>query len=445
MRTPPRAATLVAALCLSVAVAGPAAAIDPVAPSTATSPTGTAADDATVLVGFDADADPALVHALADVGEVATELDAIDVHVVAVAPGTVDAAIAVYEALPGVAFAEPNYELALVDEHPNDPLFPQQYQLDHMKALPGFALYNDAVGAPAYAPTGGARLAILDSGIDLLHPEFAGKVIDCASYLTATGTRVSGMCQDANFHGTYVAGIAAAIADNAQGIAGVAFDAELLVYQVCTYVCFTADSAAAMIDAADNGAQVSNYSFGGPSPSATGRRAVEYAHAAGVLQVASAGNSGCDNGANSTVGFPAAYPEVVAVAATDRTRSRASYSSCGPEVDVTAPGSQILSTMPGGTYSDRFSGTSFSGPAVAGLGALLVNLGLDHLAAREAIVAGADPGAVVNYNPHHHGAGMADITASIQIATTGGGGQDEETRGNRGRGQGPPPGRGPNR
>ncbi len=134
-----------------------------------------------------------------------------------------------------------------------------------------------------------------------------------------------------------------------------------------------------------------------------------------MLQVASAGNSG-DEGPNS-VGFPAAYPNVIAVAATDRNKKRASFSSYGPEVDVTAPGVGILSTIPGGGYSDRFSGTSFSGPAVAGLGALLRNLGLNHKQAAKAIIDGANPQAVgATGFTNNHGHGMADVEASVQRA-----------------------------
>jgi subtilisin family serine protease len=204
-----------------------------------------------------------------------------------------------------------------------------------------------------------------------------------------------------------------------------------------------------MVDAADEGADVANYSFGGAAPNENGQRAVEYAHEAGVLQVASAGNSG-DEGPDS-VGFPAAYPEVVAVAATDEDRNQASFSSYGPEVDITAPGVGILSTFPGGTYADNFSGTSFSGPAVAGLGALLRNLGLDADEAREAMIDGADPTAVGETGfTHEHGHGMADVAESIRLAL-GGSDSDEDEELEEGtppgndRRRGPPPERGPYR
>lgn len=241
--------------------------------------------------GFAPGADAAAVHDLAGVGTVASRIREIRVHVVTVPVGTVQAAIAAYEGLPGVAYAEANTAWKTL-RAPNDPLLEQQYQVDHINAVAGWNRYNNAVDAKPYAPNGGATLAILDSGIDRTHPELASKIVECASYLTTTGNRVNGMCQDSNFHGTYVAGIASGIANNAQGIAGIGFDADLLVYQVCTLFCFTADSASAMVDAAVRGADAANYSFGGASPNNTSRRAVEFAHSKGMLQVASAGNSG---------------------------------------------------------------------------------------------------------------------------------------------------------
>jgi subtilisin family serine protease len=412
-----------------VAMAPPAVADDSTQSASGTEPDDPAVS--TVLVGFEPDADPSLVHRLAGLGDVVGAIDEIDVHVVGIVPGSVDTAIAVYEALPGVTYAEANAPLELHDA-PNDPMLDDQYQLDHINALAGFHRYNDAVDAEPYAPNDGATLAILDSGIDLTHPEFDGKVVECASYLTGTGNRIDGVCQDNNFHGTYVAGIAAAIADNAEGIAGVGFDADLFAYQVCTMLCFTADSSAAMVDAAIRGADVANYSFGGSAPADTTRRAVQFANEQGMLQVSSAGNSG-EDGADS-VGWPAAFPEVVAVGATDQDFERAGFSSFGPEVEVVAPGVGILSTLPGGLYSDQFSGTSFSGPAVAGLGALLRNLGLDEAEARAAIVDGADPSVVGEDGfTDEFGHGMIDVDASVEIATAG---ADDD---HPGRGRGPRP------
>jgi subtilisin family serine protease len=117
---------------------------------------------------------------------------------------------------------------------------------------------------------------------------------------------------------------------------------------------------------------VINVSSGGTQDFTPLRRAVEAANRRGVLVVASAGNYG--GWGNPTV-YPAAYPEVLSVGATDRSNRLAYFSSHGPWLDVVAPGMDILTTVPGGSYAE-VSGTSFSAPLVAGVAGLLVAEGL---------------------------------------------------------------------
>lgn len=364
--------------------------------------------ETTVLVRVD----DALVHDLVDVGEVVNTLPGVDVDVVEVPEGTVETAVAAYNAVAGVEFAEPNYVQEL-DNTPDDSFFDDQYALDRIDAVDGWSLY-DPDGE--FATTGGATIAVIDSGLDLTHPEFEGKVADlatdCRNFLTGTGTDLPG-CQDNNFHGTHVSGIASAIADNGEGIAGVAFDANLMVLQACTLVCFTADTAAAMIYAADNGADVSNMSFGGDTPSNTSEAAVLFAESRGMLQVSSAGNSGPSA---DSVGYPAAFDPVVAVSATDANDEITDFSSRGPEVDVAAPGDAVLSTIPGTVLYAEASGTSMSSPHVAGLGALLRALGLDLDEARDAIIDGADLVDGATGETDEYGAGRINVADSVAIA-----------------------------
>lgn len=356
-------------------------------------------------------ADSVGVHDLVDIGAVVSTLPGIGVDVVEVPEGHVETVVDLYNALPGVDYAEPNYVQELHNE-PNDPSFGDQYALDRIDAAAGWSQYDPAGD---FAGTGGATLAVIDSGLDLTHPEFRGKVgdlvNDCRNFLTATGTNIPG-CQENNVHGTHVAGTAAAITDNETGIAGVGFDADLMVLQACTQVCFTADTSAAMIYAADNGADVSNMSFGGAEPAQTMQDAVEYADDQGMLQVAAAGNSGPDP---DTVGYPAGFEPVVSVSATDANDEIADFSSRGPEVDVAAPGDAILATLPATLYGE-LSGTSMASPHVAGLGALLRSTGLDHEEARDAIVDGAELVGGATGVTDEYGAGRINVANSLGIA-----------------------------
>jgi subtilisin family serine protease len=116
--------------------------------------------------------------------------------------------------------------------------------------------------------------------------------------------------------------------------------------------------------AADNGARIVNLSLGGTVPSQLLQDAVDYAHARGTLVVAANGNT------NSAIQYPAASDNTLAVAASTQYDERASYSCYGPEADLTAPGSSVLSTCWEDTYCGK-SGTSMATPHVAGLAALI--------------------------------------------------------------------------
>jgi len=163
-----------------------------------------------------------------------------------------------------------------------------------------------------------------------------------------------------------VAGIAAASGNNGVGIAGVSWGARIMPIKVLdshgngTY----ANVAMGISWAVDHGAQVINMSLGGTPASAVLQSAVTYARIHNVLMVAATGNSG-----SSFVLYPARYPEVMAVGASNLSNQPAGFSNHGPEVDVAAPGENIYSLWPGG-YS-TLTGTSMSAPHVSGLAAIL--------------------------------------------------------------------------
>lgn len=229
------------------------------------------------------------------------------------------------------------------------------------------SVYLSAVQAPAaWDVTHGSaavRIAVIDSGVDVTHPDLAGKVVGTYNAVDA-GTDVT----DADGHGTAVSGIAAAVTNDASGIAGSGYDSSLLAVKVEDPAGEIWSDAVAngIIWAADHSAGVINLSLGSPDYDALTADAVAYARSHGVVVVAAAGNEG-----TSTPFYPAALPGVVAVGATSTNGSaRTSWSSFGPWVDVAAPGAGVVGDrVGGGTVAG--DGTSFASPLVAGEAALL--------------------------------------------------------------------------
>ena len=263
-------------------------------------------------------------------------------------------------------------ELAGVDD---DPFLALQWSLGRIGAAEAWA---GGTGDPAVV------IAVIDTGIDYAHPDLAGKVILGPDVANGDADPI-----DPHGHGTAVAGIAAARAGNGLGIAGVCPDCTLMAIKVVRDGSTEAtkfDTAQGIVWAADNGADVINLSLSGPADSPLQRDAVAYAAARGVVLVAAAGNDG-----DAKLQYPAAYEDVIAVAAsTDRDRL-ASFSTRGDWVDLAAPGTRLLATA-AGAYA-RVSGTSFSAPIVAGAAGLLLSRlpGLGPEAAREALVTGTRP------------------------------------------------------
>lgn len=300
--------------------------------------------------------------------EVSSENEAVRV---AVKPGQEAQAIAELLARGDVVYATYNYEIkALVD--PNDPYYSSQWALknaaDHdIDAPEGWNIHTG---------TNNTIIAVVDTGVDLDHPDLAAKI--------TTGAQVGynyispgSQPNDDNGHGTHVAGIAAAIGNNGKGIAGVSWGARIMPLKILDAAGNggTHNLSLAIKYAADHGARVINMSLGGSC--GTGwpevEDAVNYALSKGVVLVAASGNSGI-----GSVFCPAAIAGVIAVGATDSNDNRAYYSNYGTDLDVVAPGSSIYSTIidsnPAGlgTYGYN-TGTSMATPHVAGLTALLLS------------------------------------------------------------------------
>lgn len=208
----------------------------------------------------------------------------------------------------------------------------------------------------------GVKVAVLDTGIDIDHPDLDDNLAGCVNF---TSWRRN--CDDDNGHGTHVAGIIAA-ENNDFGVVGVAPKARIYALKVLDRRGrgYLSDVLEGLDWAVANGMQVINISLGTNSDIVSFHDAVQRVYQAGIIQVAAAGNDG--PGVN-TVDYPAKYSEVMAVAATDSDDGVPSWSSRGSEVDLAAPGVDINSTYRGGGYR-ILSGTSMSAPHVTGAVAL---------------------------------------------------------------------------
>lgn len=283
-----------------------------------------------------------------------------------------------------VTYAEPNFILR-AQAIPDDARFGDLYGLHNTGQTGGSADSDidapegwDLAGMGGFPASGGVRVGIVDTGIDQSHQDLQGKTVACAEsrgFLGLfAGTIREGRCADDHDHGTHVAGTISANANNALGVAGVSFDSPLVVCRALGGPLgsgTTADVANCINWTHSRGAKVISMSLGGGA-STTLRNAVVNAWknggANGSVLVAAAGNDG-----NSTVNYPAGYPEVVSVAATDDADQRASFSNTGSTVEVAAPGVDVLSTTRGNGY-EEFSGTSMATPHASGVAAVIWRL-----------------------------------------------------------------------
>lgn len=331
---------------------------------------------------------------------IVSDISNLGVFILDIPKGEVESTIRELRRRPEILLAEPNYYVYADDIIPSDPGFGSQYGLINIRAPQGWDLSTGATWV---------TIAVIDTGVDLSHPELAYKTIQGYDFVNNDDVP-----QDDNGHGTHVAGIAAAASNNGVGITGVSWGANIMPLKVLnsagngTY----ADVASAIVWATDHGAQVINMSLGGSFPSSVLEDAVNYAYARGMVQVAAAGNSG-----SGTVLYPAHYAPVIAVAATDNFNSHAGFSNYGPEVDLAAPGVLIYSLYPGGGYGYR-SGTSMAAPFVAGLASILIGLPgnydagfVENQMESTALDLGAAGWDV------YYGAGLIQMDAAIQLAT----------------------------
>lgn len=355
---------------------------------------------------------------------------------VQVAPGRVEAAIAAYSNNPNVLYAEPNYLRPLIipneGQDPQPPFglgidyFNEQYGLNNTGQSFYYDEFTGQPGAISGTPdadidapeawdihtgTSLVKVAVLDSGVDCAHPDLAGKCIENINL------GPSADLADLIGHGTHVAGTIGATGNNGIGVAGVSWGAAIGAIKVCYEeydflfgligLCDSAAMIAGLEHAVVNGYQVANMSFGGPQSSMADAAAISDAWNAGVLLVAAAGNSYSQN-----LSYPAAYPEVIAVAASDYYDNLAGFSNFGADwVSLAAPGYYSFNVMPNalcglpdgdpeGCYG-WLSGTSMASPTVAGAAALVwsyLGAGATNASVRSILETSADKTGAMGQN-----------------------------------------------
>ncbi|HEX3047243.1 MAG TPA: S8 family serine peptidase, partial [Bacillota bacterium] len=253
-----------------------------------------------------------------------------------------------------VFIAEPNYVYKAYGI-PNDPDYSKQWGLEKINAPAGWE---------SNTGSSGITIAILDTGIDDTHPDLNGKVL--SGYNTILDT--VGLPGDDHGHGTHCAGIAASLSNNNIGVAGVAWQCNLMAVKVLSSDGYGAndDIIEGIVWAVDNGANVISMSLGGPGYSRLLQNAVDYALSQNVVIVAAAGNDSKLNDNN----FPSCFPGVISVGATNPKDGKASFSTESNSLFIAAPGERIYSTLPEQQYGYK-SGTSMATPFVSGAVALI--------------------------------------------------------------------------
>ena len=389
-----------------------------------------------LLIGLYPDTDPANLDALLAPYGLEVERLWSDFHLAAVRPALQSASLA--DAAQVSAAAQEQLSAAAlfryvdvdavvqIAETPNDPLLANQWAVAATNAL------------AARQITGGDRrivIAVLDTGFAFGHEDF-----DPARLWTNPAERdgVEGLDDDNNGyiddirgwdwvtrnndptdqhgHGTHVAGIIAALTDNGVGIAGVGGDLTIAPLRILDRFGsgYISDLISALDYASTQQFPIINLSLTVSSNFPALHDAIKAVHASGALIVTATGNSG------STVAFPAAYPETLAVAATGSAGQRAGFSNFGLAVDVAAPGEAVLSTHLNNGYR-VLSGTSMAAPHVAALAGLIMSIRPDLTRAQvvEIILAtAADINASVYPGEDIYlGAGQIDFAAALARAT----------------------------
>jgi subtilisin family serine protease len=341
-------------------------------------------------------------------------------------------AVREYQRDPAVSFAEPNY-LRYATVVPTDLLFADLWGLNNSGQSHSVSDFEGATGTPQSgtaeadidAPEawdvqqgGGPPVAVIDSGFDFSHPDLSGQFWTNPGEIPSNGVDddLNGYVDDVNGwdfvnndndptddfgHGTHVSGTVAAALDNSTGVVGVCPGCKIMVLKAVDSdgAVSTANAVAALSYAKKKGAKIANMSFGGPFWSMAEREAIR---TSGLLAVVAAGNDSLDNDMAlssdlngdgywdiASPSYPAAYtlPNILSVGASNDADENAYSTEClalvgskplcaftnwgHDSVDVSAPGADITSSVPGGSWNTE-DGTSMAAPHAAGIAALVL-------------------------------------------------------------------------
>ncbi len=305
-------------------------------------------------------------------------------------------------------YIEPNYIYKAL-EVPNDPDYNKQWNLRSIKVE---SAWDETKGS-------GVTVAVIDTGVSPVPDLKQTKFVRGYDFVNNRET-----VTDDSGHGTHVAGTIAQSTNNNYGVAGIAYEANIMPLKVLSAFGggTVADIAEAIKFAADRNADVINMSLGGGGDSHLLKDAIAYAHRKGVVIVAAAGNAN-----KNAASYPARYPHVIGVAALDPAGEKAPYSNFGAGVDISAPGG--VGTGAGGILQETinsdgqamfvsFQGTSMAAPHVAGVAALVKATGVKE-PNQVLNVLKKSAMRVKNDTLNHYGAGQLDAAAAVKLAVRG--------------------------
>lgn len=328
-------------------------------------------------------------------GNIAEKIGSSAIHIANVPENAEAAVVLALSKNPHIEFAELDMAVPL-SAIPNDPQFTNAWHLSKIQSPNAWDV----------SKADGITIAILDSGVDGSHPDLAAHMVPGWNAVDS-----GSVTADINGHGTAVAGAAAAVTNNASGVAGVAWNAKIMPIRItndASGYAYWSDVARGLNWAADNGADVANLSYAA-SDSAAVASAAQYLRSKGGLVLVAAGNDDLDPGLADNV-------NLIAVSATDANDAKAGFSNYGKYIDVSAPGVSILTTNNGGTYAAWY-GTSLATPVAAGVVALIqaANPKLTPDNVEKILKSSADKVSGLNFDPNY-GYGRVNAANAIKAA-----------------------------